>query len=110
MKPGSVGPQKLYLRAKVSKIQLPNGVEAYDVSTSQYVQKAVKNVEPHLIDKCILLNRGGTAPLSPGYCPELDASPELVLQDANYYQSLIGILRWIVEMSQIDITCEVSMM
>ena len=35
IKPGSVGPPKLYLRAKVSKIQLPNGVEDYSVSTSQ---------------------------------------------------------------------------
>ena len=38
MKPGSVGPPKLYLGAKVSKIQFPNGVEAYSFRTSQYVQ------------------------------------------------------------------------
>ena len=56
------------------------------------------------------LNRGGTGPLSPGYHPEIDASPELELQDATYYQSLIGILRCMVEMGRIDITCEVSMM
>ena len=56
------------------------------------------------------LNRGGTAKLSPGYCPELDASPDLELQDATYYQSFIGILRWMVEMGRIYITCEVSMM
>ena len=56
------------------------------------------------------LNRGGMAPLSPGYCPELDANPELELQDATYYQSLIGILRWMVEMGRIDITWKVSMM
>ena len=110
MKPGSVGPPKLYLGAKVSKIQLPNGVEAYAVSNSQYVQEAVNNVEQHPTDKGVLLNRGGTAPSSPGYRPELDASPELKLQDATYYQSLIGILWWMVEMFRIDITCEVSMM
>ena len=110
MKPGSVGPPKLYLGAKVSKIQLPSGVEAYAVSTSHYVQEAVKNVERRLTAKGMRLNRGGTAPLSPGYCPELDSSPELETQDASYYQSLIGILRWMIEMGRIDITCEVSMM
>ena len=86
IKPGSVGPPKLYLRAKVSKIQLLNGVDAYAVSTTQYFQEAVKNFEQHLNDKGMHLNRGGMAPLSPGYCPELDASPELELQDATYYQ------------------------
>jgi hypothetical protein len=38
------------------------------------------------------------------YHPELDVSPEL---DA---QSLIGILRWIVELGHVDICCEVSML
>ena len=85
MKPGSVGPPKLYLGAKVSKIQLPNGVEAYAVITSQYVQKSVKNIERHLTSKGMCLNRGGTAPLSPGYRPDLDASPDLDLHDASYY-------------------------
>ena len=56
------------------------------------------------------LNRGVTDPLSPGYIPEIDASPELELQDATYYQSLIGIIRWMVEMGRINITCEVLMM
>ena len=110
MKPGSVGPPKLYLGAKVSKIQLPNGVEYYAASTSQYVQEAVNNVERHLTDKVMRLNRRGTAPLSPGYHPEIYAIPELEIQDATYYQSLIGILRWMVEMGQINITCEVSIM
>ena len=55
------------------------------------------------------LNRGVTVPLSPGYRLELDDIPELEVQDATYYQSLIGILRWMVDMARIDITCEVSM-
>ena len=29
---------------------------------------------------------------------------------ASYYQSLIGILRWMVELGRVDICCEVSMM
>ena len=110
MKRGSVGTPKLYLGEKFSKIYLPNGVEAYVVSTSQYVQESVKNFEKNLTAKGMRLNRGGMAPLSPGYCPELDASLELDLQDSTYYQSLIGILRWMVEIVKIDITCKVSMM
>ena len=44
------------------------------------------------------------------YRPELDVSPELTPQDSAYYQSLIGILWWIVELGRIDICLEVSMM
>ena len=44
------------------------------------------------------------------YHPELDISPELLPDEAAYYQSLIGILRWIVELGRIDITGEVSKM
>ena len=43
------------------------------------------------------------------YRPELDVTPELSDAYASYYQSLIGILRWIVELVQVDICLEVSM-
>ena len=42
--------------------------------------------------------------------PELDFLPELGHEDASYYQSLIGVLCWIVELGQVDICLEVSMM
>ena len=32
------------------------------------------------------------------------------MSEASYFQSLIGILRWIFELGRIDIHCEVSMM
>ena len=44
------------------------------------------------------------------YRPELDVLSELTSRDSAYYQSLIGILRWIVELGRIDICLEVSMM
>ncbi len=44
------------------------------------------------------------------YTPELDGSAELDDERATYYQSLIGILRWAVELGRIDICTEVSVM
>jgi hypothetical protein len=44
------------------------------------------------------------------YRPELDVSPLLTEDKANYYQSQLGILRWIVELGRIDIATEVSML
>ena len=49
-------------------------------------------------------------PLTTTYRPELDVSRELNVADASYYQSLIGILRWIVELGRVDVCLEVSMM
>ena len=49
-------------------------------------------------------------PLTTTYRPELDVSRELNVADAAYYQSLIGILRCIVELGQLDVCLEVSMM
>ena len=49
-------------------------------------------------------------PLSLMYHPEVDTTPELNATDAAYYQSLIGILHWMVELGHVDICLEVSMM
>jgi hypothetical protein len=44
------------------------------------------------------------------YRPELDVTPALGPTEANYYQSQIGVLRWVVELGRMDITTEVSML
>ena len=44
------------------------------------------------------------------YYPEIDISEELGAQEASYLQSLIGILRWMVELGRVDICTETSMM
>ena len=49
-----------------------------------------------------------STPIAANYSPEIDGSPELDEEDAAYYQSLIGTLRWIVEMGQMDISMDVS--
>ena len=110
LKPGSVGPPKIYLGAKISKVLLPNGVEAYAMSASQYIQEGVKNVEAYLKKQNMVLRKGTKSPMTSNYQPECDITPELDSVNASYYASLIGILRWIVEMGRIDITCEVSML
>ena len=45
-----------------------------------------------------------------GYSPELDDSPKLDPSLPSYYQSQIGILKWMVELGRIDMMMEVSML
>ena len=110
MKSNSIGPPKLYLGNKVSKVTLENGVLAWAFGSSQYVQSAIANVERYLKTKNESLPKRASAPFTTNYRPEIDVSRMLNPSESAYYQSLIGILRWIVELGRVDITCEVSMM
>ena len=49
-------------------------------------------------------------PLCTGYRPEEDVSPGLDEDDTTYYQELIGVLRWAIDLGRIDIYCEVFML
>jgi len=110
LKEKSIGPPKIYLGGKVSKVTLPSGVWACSFSSSQYVQETLKNVKAYLLERDMKLSRKANSPISPGYRPKLDQSCELDPKEAAYFQSLIRILRWDVELGCIEITVEVSML
>jgi len=48
MKPGSIADPDFYLGAKVRRIVLPNGVVAWSMSSSKYIQSAARNVQEYL--------------------------------------------------------------
>ena len=92
---------------------LENGVKAWAFGSSQYVNSAVKNVESYISKQTgerWHMPAKAETPLKTSYWPELNVSPELEPSEAAYYQSLVSILRWIVELGQVDISLEVSMM
>ena len=113
LKESSIGPPDIYLGGKVRKrtIDTTEGpIEAWSFSSSQYVRAAVCNVESYLKEKKGTFPKERDAPITTNYRPELDESAELDAEDAAYFQSLIGVLRWIVELGRVDINCEVSML
>ena len=110
VKEKSIGQPTQYLGNKVSKVTMENGVLAWCFSSSQYIQNAVKNVETFLAKTSKKLPPNPKSPWTTNYRPEVDISPELGNANAAYYQSLIGILRWICELGRVDITMETSAM
>ena len=48
--------------------------------------------------------------MSTDYLPELDTTDELKSDGVQYYQELIGILRWAVELRRVDILLETALM
>ena len=113
MKPGSIGDPDVYLGNKLRTTVLPNGVVAWGMSSSKYVQEAVANVERFLQSHPAMgkkLKSKVKSPWPSGYEPELDTSDELNAEDANFYQHLIGVLHWIVELGRVDVIAEMSML
>ena len=49
-------------------------------------------------------------PFMMGYEPDQDVSEVLAPQEASYFQSLIGIMRWMIELGRVDIATEVSLL
>ena len=111
MKKGSIGDPDIYLGAKLKEHTLPNGVKAWGKSPSKYIQEAVKNIETYLAKEGQPgLKKKITSPFPANWHAELDTSEELDHKEAGHYQSQIGILRWMVELGQIDIMAEVSIL
>lgn len=110
LKEGSVGPPTRYLGANIKLYTLPDGSEAWSMSARDYVKTVVKNVEQVLGNVGEKLKSGIKTPLPTNYKPELDVTHLLEPSEVNYYQQLIGILRWTCELGRVDILLEVSLM
>jgi Reverse transcriptase (RNA-dependent DNA polymerase) len=109
MKKESIGDPDIYLGSKLRKVTMPNGVEAWMISPTKYIREAIKSVERHLEKEYgSKLPKRVSGPLPTGYRPEMDITQGLEGDESSYYQSQIGVLRWMVELGRIDIITEVS--
>ena len=110
LKEGSVKPPTQYLGADVKRVTLPkSGREVWALESTSYTKKAYADVETELAKEGKQLMYAKT-PLADGYRPEVDESRELSSRALNYYQGLIGVLRWICELGRVDILHSVSIM
>jgi hypothetical protein len=113
LKPSLVGNPDIYLIAKLKITRLDNGIWAWGRSPSKYVAQAVKNCAKHLTNKLnnhFCLPQQADNPFPYDYCPELDLSDPLDPECSSFYQHLIGVMRWMVELGCIDIGTEVSLL
>ena len=94
----------------MSKMTNVDGIECWAFSLDQYSTTVVYNVESILKEKGLRLPSKCVTPLLCGYKPELNARGELKADGVQWYQELIGSLRWTVELGRIDILLETSLM
>ena len=112
LKEGSVGKPSTYLGAQIMEHRFPDEPQfiSWAMSSAKYVKEAVRLVEQELVKMNKRLPNKVPTPLSSGYRPELDVSLLLKDEEANYYQQLIGVLRWAVELGRIDIAFPIAIM
>jgi hypothetical protein len=114
LKPGSIKEPDTYLGVDIKKFRIHTSDEPEKVrwafESTSYVKKAILDIEKELENSNLKLLPNAKTPIASGYRPELDTSPELGSRQLNYYQGLIGVLRWICEIGRIDILMPVSIM
>ena len=116
LKAGSVKEPDLYLGAEISKYYIEESNEPTKVrwamSSDSYVKNAVETVENSLKEVKLefLPRKKIETPISAGYKPELDSTGELDPVRLNYFQGLIGVLRWICELGRLDIVLPVALL
>ena len=110
LKEAFIGPPKIYLGDALRKVELENGTRCWTFRSAQYVKSTVQNVEECLKREGWALPARAPTPLSREYRPELDTSEKLPPDEAAYYQLLVGILQWIVELGRVGLCTGVLMM
>ena len=110
LKESSVGDPDIYLGAKLKKVQKDNDVWCWSIIPYKYFQEAVRNCQKYLKDNLsndyeLIANAPNPFPL--GYEPCMDVSPLLSPDEASYFQTIIGVMRCMVELGIIYIAVEV---
>ena len=100
----------MYLGAEVSRMQNVDGDLCWAMSSDKYCDAMVKNVQDVLQKKGLRLPSKCITPLRSGYKPELDCTGELKADGLQWYQEMIGSLRWACELGRVDVLYEVSVM
>ena len=116
IKEGSIGEPEVYLGANIQKVDSRSGEQCWGASAQQYVRDSVKNIKVRLKKDEFELNKKlSSVEYKPQqtfsnlkYKPESNTSAICNDNEARFYQNLIGILRWTVELGRINIAYEVS--
>ena len=78
--------------------------------SDSYCAALVNNIESVLERKGLRLPKRCITPLKDGYRPETDCTGELKKDGVQFYQEIVGSLRWAIEIGKIDILLETSLM
>ncbi len=110
LKGDAAGPPDMCLGVTLEKKTNSQGTKCWTMSPEKCVDAAVKNVEEKLAKDGLRLPNKCPTPMVGDYHPSDDVSAELTAVGLHYYQELIGVLRWAVEIGRLDILLEVALL
>jgi hypothetical protein len=96
-KNNEIKPPGTYLGATL-KLKSIEGITCWSMSSAKYVNAAIASVQEKLAARNTSLPTKCYAPLRVGYRPEDDVSLMLNQDDTTYYQELVGVLLWAIEL------------
>mmetsp|Transcript_18951 Transcript_18951/g.26747 ORF Transcript_18951/g.26747 Transcript_18951/m.26747 type:complete len:460 (-) Transcript_18951:1019-2398(-) len=102
-------PPSVCLGAK-TQLKNINGHKCWTISSVDHINAAVKTIKEALKNKPCKLPTKVTNPMTLNCQPELDESPELDAQGVQFYQEMMGMLRWATELGKVDVLLELSML
>lgn len=108
----------MYLGADISVFTIPDtdGTgerTAYAMSADSHIKKALQMLETRLNQDHVHFKSSKTAEhpfTSQSYRPELDITEYCNDDQTQFYQSLVGIMRWLTEIGRLDILTETSLL
>ena len=110
LKGDKMEPPDVYLGAGLTKLDNEHGDECWAMSSDSYCAAMITNVEEVLAKKGLRLPSKCVTPMTSGYRPESDCTGELKADGLQWYQEMIGSLRWAIEIGRVDILLEVSLL
>ena len=108
-KKDKIGPPEMYLGAYLEKKVL-NDKDVWTMCSKDYVKMAVENIQVQLKKDGKGLTNRAVTPMINDYSPELDESDELDNDEITFYQEIIGMMRWAIEIGRVDINMEISLL
>jgi len=109
LKPESIGEPNIYLGTNICKRSLDGEGNFWAMGSQKYVDAAVNTVEKQMKEDGVMFTSKARQPFSTlAYRPELDDSILCESDQIRYFQNLIGMLRWAIEIGRVDIQFEVS--
>ena len=107
----------MYLGADISKYDVklgPTTATCWAMSSDSHIKKALEVVKKKMSECGVVFrpsNKTTEHPFSSqSYRPELDTSEECNEEQVEFYQSMIGLLRWLCEIGRVDILTETSLL
>jgi hypothetical protein len=102
---------KHFLGAVIKPWSIPgDSRKIWSMTATKYIEEALRNLKIELDKSGVHLVGKPATPMRTGYRPELDTTALLPPEQANYYMSLIGVLRWAVELGRVDIHVDVALL